>query len=127
MESLRSRAPAPRKGIKPVARLNKPKKNVLKSRVDDKIKGRMSARYATISAPTPADDASAPSVPTVPLGLRPSLGVVREQDEAVQRRPLSKEDLRAAESKLLDADEFDPDACAWSQVVTSSHKSSGLS
>jgi hypothetical protein len=28
---------------------------------------------------------------------------------------------------LLDADEFDPDACAWSPVVTSSHKSSGLS
>jgi exocyst complex component 8 len=111
MESLRSRASAARKGAKPAAKLNKPNRNAPKSRVDDKIRRRMSTRYATISAPTPAD-ASAPSVPTIPLGLRePGLGIVREQDEFVQKQAPSKEDLRAAENKLLDTDEFDPDAC----------------
>jgi exocyst complex component 8 len=109
MESLRSKASA-RKGPKPgTIKLNK---NVRKSRIDDKIKRRMSTRYATISAPTPAD-ATPPSVPTIPLGLRgPSLDVVRERDEVVYQQPLSREDIRAAENRLLDVEGFDPDACA---------------
>jgi exocyst complex component 8 len=120
MESLRSRASA-RRGPKPAAKLEKPNKNAPKSRVDDKIKRRMSARYATISAPTPTV-ASVPSVPTIPLSLQPGLGIVREQDEVIQQQAPSKEDLRAAENKLLDVDEFDPDACAcWSRVIASSH------
>ena len=109
MESLRSKASA-RKGPKPAA--TKPNKNVRKSRIDDKIKRRMSTRYATISAPTPTD-ATTPSVPTIPLGLRgPSLDAVRETDEAVRRQSLSREDIRVAENRLLDVDDFDPDACA---------------
>jgi hypothetical protein len=111
MESLRSKASA-RKGPKPVNnKLNKDQ-NARKSRVDDKIKRRMSTRYATIFAPTPTN-ATSPSVPTIPLGLLgPSLDVVREKDEVVQQQPLSREDIRASENRLLDAENFDPDACA---------------
>jgi hypothetical protein len=109
MESLRSKASA-RKGPKPAAKLSKPDKNARKSRVDDKIKKRMSMRYA-ISSPTPAD--AAPSVPTIPLGLRgPDLDIIREKDEVAQQHAPSKEDLRAMENRLLDVEEFDPDACA---------------
>jgi len=114
MESLRSKASA-RKGPKPVARLNKPDKNARKSRVDDRIKRRMSTRYATISAPTPTD-ATPPSVPTIPLGTRGTgLDTVRERDEVLQQQPPSREDLRAAENRLLDVEDFDPDACACVQ------------
>lgn len=109
MESLRSKASS-RKGPKPAAKLSKPDKNARKSRVDDKIKKRMSMRYA-ISSPTPAD--ATPSVPTIPLGLRgPDLDIIREKNEITQQQAPSKEDLRATENRLLDVEEFDPDACA---------------
>ncbi|KAI0279416.1 hypothetical protein BGY98DRAFT_1089185 [Russula aff. rugulosa BPL654] len=109
MESLRSRA-STRKGPKPAAKLSKPEKNVRKSRVDDRIKKRMSTRYATISSPTPADG-TPPSVPTIPLGLRgPDLDIIRERDEVARQQAPSKEDLRAMENKLLDVEDFDPDA-----------------
>ncbi len=119
MESLRSKASV-RKGPRPAAaKLNKPSKNARKSRVDDKIKRRMSARYATISAPTPTDT-STPSVPTIPLDLRVTgLVSVREQDEISQVQTPTKEDLRVAENKLLDVEDFDPDACACPPIVSS--------
>jgi hypothetical protein len=111
MQSLRSKSSAARKGPKPAAKLSKPDKNVRKSRVDDKIKKRMSTRYASISSPTPAD--ATPSVPTIPLGLRgPDLDIIREKDEIAQQQAPSKEDLRVMENRLLDVEEFDPDACA---------------
>lgn len=114
MESLRSskgKAPA-RKGSNPTAKLSKTSKSLRKSRVDDKIKRRMSTRYATISAPTPTD-ATPPSVPTIPFGLRSTgLDNIHENDEVVQQQPLSREEIRNAENKLLDAEDFDPDACA---------------
>lgn len=70
----------------------------------------MSTRYATISSPTPAD-ATLPSVPTIPLGLRgPDLDTIRERDEVARQQAPSKEDLRAIENKLLDVEDFDPDA-----------------
>lgn len=72
----------------------------------------MSTRYATISSPTPAD-ATLPSVPTIPLGLRgPDLDIIRERDEGTRQQVPSKEDLRVMENKLLDVEGFDPDACA---------------
>jgi hypothetical protein len=117
MESLRSKASA-RKGPKPAAKLSKPDKNARKSRVDDKIKKRMSTRYA-ISSPTPAD-ATTPSVPTIPLGLRgPDIDIIREKDDVVQQQAPSKEDLRAMENKLLDVEDFDPDACACAVLKSS--------
>ncbi len=110
MESLRSKA-STHKGPKPATKLSKPEKNVRKSRVDDRIKKRMSMRYA-ISSPTPAD-ATPPSVPTIPLGLRgPDLDIIRERDEIANQQAPSREDLRAMENKLLDVEDFDPDACA---------------
>ncbi|KAF8256691.1 hypothetical protein EI94DRAFT_1763604 [Lactarius quietus] len=107
--SLRSKTTVS-KGPRPTAKLNKPNKNARKSKVDDKIKRRMSARYATISAPTPTDTTT-PSVPTIPLDLRGNgLVPIREKDETSQVQTLTKEDLRAAENKLLDVEDFDPDA-----------------
>lgn len=95
------------KAAKPAAKLSKPGKDARKSRVDDKIKKRMSMRYADISGPT--GNVSIPSVPALPIGLRP--GPSKEQEEEiVPERTLSKEDVKAAENQLLDADTFDPDA-----------------
>lgn len=71
----------------------------------------MSARYASISAPTPTSDTT-PSVPTIPLDLRSAgLAPVREKDESSQIETPTKEDLRAAENRLLDVEDFDPDVC----------------
>ncbi len=65
------------------------------------------------NSPTTHADATPPSVPTIPLGLRgPDLDVIRERDEISQQHAPSKEDLRAMENKLLDVEDFDPDACA---------------
>lgn len=111
MESLRSKK-STRKGPKPAAKLNKPSKDARKSRVDDKIKRRMSTRYATISSPAPTDTAP-PSVPTIPLNLRdPGLETVREKYDVAQEQPPSREDLHVVENRLLDVEDFDPDACA---------------
>ena len=75
----------------------------------------MSARYATISAPTPTDT-STPSVPTIPLDLRGTgLVSIREKDDTSQIQTPTKEDLRALENKLLDVEDFDPDACSCPQ------------
>ena len=120
MESLRTRkASVSRpKAAKPAAKLSKPSKDARKSRVDDKIKKRMSMRYADISGPT--GNVSIPSVPALPIGLRP--GPSKEQEEEiVPERTLSKEDVKAAENQLLDADTFDPDACALFPYVARCH------
>ena len=66
----------------------------------------MSLRYAEISSPT---DASVPAVPTVPLGLRP--GASRDPDEIVRDTAEVQEHPRAADQRLLDKEDFDPDAC----------------
>lgn len=86
------------------------------TRVDDKIKKRMSMRYADISSPT---GGAAPAVPTIPLSLRPGYtnqdGLVQEPE---QMRP---EDSKEEEQRLLDQDEFDPDACEaiqWARSAT---------
>ncbi|TFY54472.1 hypothetical protein EVG20_g9690, partial [Dentipellis fragilis] len=117
MESLRNRNASVSSKSRPKTKVTKapppprsakPSKDARKSRVDDKIKKRMSMRYADISAPT---GASVPAVPTVPIGLRPGGGVRREADEGVRTgQAPSKEEARAAENKLLDSDDFDPDA-----------------
>ena len=75
------------------------------TRVDDKIKKRMSMRYADISSPTGAD---IPAVPSLPLALRPGF---KGQDIAIPRTEEPKEDQKEIEKRLLDDDDFDPDAC----------------
>ena len=80
-----------------------------KSRVDDKIKRRMSMRYADISVPQPTENV--PALPSVPAGLRPTHGRTDSQGSMRIRREKQKEDARVAENKLLDKQDFDPDIC----------------
>lgn len=81
-----------------------------KSRVDDKIKKRMSTRYADISSPTEFN------VPPMPTLSDPVNGDKRGAlDESYRNREdlVSQKTADAAveEKKLLDAKEFDPDVC----------------
>ncbi|KDQ51127.1 hypothetical protein JAAARDRAFT_140823 [Jaapia argillacea MUCL 33604] len=115
MESLRS-SQSRQKSQRQTTRLAKPapsgtiRRNDRKSTVDAKIKKRMSMRYADISAPTNIGN-NVPSVPAIPIGLaRSATSSTREQDEEVRERTRPKEDTKAAEMKLLDKGDFDPDA-----------------
>ncbi|KAJ7109864.1 hypothetical protein C8R44DRAFT_634295 [Mycena epipterygia] len=113
MQSLRTRrSEAPGKSQRQPTRLAKPngaapapRRDTRKSRVDDKIKKRMSMRYADISSPT---DLNVPPIPAMP-GV-PSRTAGREQDEVVMDRTTGREDRGAEDKKLLDKDDFDPDA-----------------
>jgi hypothetical protein len=114
MQSLRSRRPSDSRPVtvkRQASKLIKSssiRQNARKSTVDDKMKKRMSLRYAEISAPT---EASVPAVPTIPLGLRP--GLARDPDEIVLDSTQVKEDPRVADQRLLDKEDFDPDACEY--------------
>ncbi|KIK35279.1 hypothetical protein CY34DRAFT_96392 [Suillus luteus UH-Slu-Lm8-n1] len=117
MQSLRTRRPSEARAVKRQASKLEKKpinKNVRKSTVDDKIKKRMSLRYAEISAPT---EASVPDVPTVPIGLRP--GAVRDPDELVLERANIREDPKAIDQRLLDKEDFDPDAYLKAKLANS--------
>lgn len=117
MQSLRSRRPSvpvkpqdePRRSDEGKAR---PRPNAKpanpqarKSRVDDKIKKRMSMRY------NDADPSSysTPDVPALP-GSRNTRG---------SERDLVREDPRAVDIDILQQDNFDPDAC---KLMSSSFK-----
>lgn len=117
MQSLRTRRPSEARAVKRQASKLEKKpinKNVRKSTVDDKIKKRMSLRYAEISAPT---EASVPDVPSVPIGLRP--GAVRDPDELVLERANIREDPKAIDQRLLDKEDFDPDAYLKAKLANS--------
>ncbi|KAK1232134.1 exocyst complex component exo84 [Marasmius sp. AFHP31] len=103
----------------------RPKPDSRKSRVDDKIKKRMSMRYADISGPT---DLNVPPMPTIGTGI----GAIRvaprgrERDEELVDRDdrgkgqegrdkVSVEDDR----KVLDKSDFDPDAYLKSKLANS--------
>ncbi|KAK0466198.1 exo84 subunit/exocyst complex component [Desarmillaria tabescens] len=117
MQSLRTRrsqAPA-RKVQRSGTKLSKIAQGVTprprdarKSRVDDKIKKRMSMRYADISGPTELNVPPMPSIPTV--------GVITDgfQNEVVGEKIGTRDDGAAVaaenDKKLLDKDDFDPDA-----------------
>ncbi|KAJ6502642.1 nuclear mRNA splicing protein [Mycena vulgaris] len=111
MQSLRTRrseVPAkrqPARLAKPNGAAPAPRRDPRKSRVDDKIKKRMSMRYADISSPS---DLNVPPIPAMP-GV-PSRTAGREQDEVVMDRTTGREDRGADDRKLLDKDDFDPDA-----------------
>jgi exocyst complex component 8 len=112
MQSLRTRRPsqARPRGQKPGQGNRGPqaKDGIARksTRVDDKIKKRMSMRYADISSPTGAD---IPAVPTIPLGLFP--GGIKGQNISMPITEEPQEDPRAVELRLLDDEDFDPDAC----------------
>ncbi|KIM88914.1 hypothetical protein PILCRDRAFT_3077 [Piloderma croceum F 1598] len=120
MQSLRTRKPSePQKPLRSPSKLSKQSssasaKDARKSRVDDRIKKRMSMRYADISGPT---NASVPPMPTMPMSLRPGvIDVVKEEvqsDDGASKKEKEKEkyeDPRIADRKMLDKEDFDPDA-----------------
>ena len=78
------------------------------TRVDEKMKRRMSARFAEISSPT---DALVPDVPSLPIGVATSPSEIsRKGGSAPTITP--REDPWVADLRLLDVDDFDPDTCA---------------
>jgi hypothetical protein len=112
--SLRTRRPSEASRKPPTRSPSKLSKaaprDVRKSRVDDKIKKRMSMRYADISPPT-----SIPPVPVVPplpapspVSSHPPRDTPRPDDKPL-RGAISSDD-----KKLLSAEDFDPDACTSS-------------
>ncbi|KDR85544.1 hypothetical protein GALMADRAFT_234471 [Galerina marginata CBS 339.88] len=116
--SLRSRpSQAPRKAQRSPAKLAKPgagptPRDRSKNRIDDKIKKRMSTRYADISSPTQLT--GLPPMPS--LGFAPagqgSATPGREGEEDLRDRTGTRDDAKAAsdDKKLLNAEDFDPAA-----------------
>ncbi|KAI1791961.1 hypothetical protein LXA43DRAFT_1008616 [Ganoderma leucocontextum] len=117
MQSLRSRKPSESR-----AKAQQPRQNTMPkpnpaprdaerraTRVGEKMKKRMSMRYADISAPT--DLMGIPDVPSLPASLRAgpyTEGMLVDEPGPLVEEP--NEEVRAAELKLLDKDDFDPDA-----------------
>lgn len=108
-------------------------RSMRKSRVDDKIKKRMSMRYADISGPTLAGGA-VPAVPALPIGayagaggLGVGVGAGRRgagagaqyedaygygmDEEGVRTGRAARPDVREADLRGLESEAFDPDAC----------------
>lgn len=84
-----------------------------KSRVDDKIKKRMSMRYADISSPTELEVPAMPSIPQA-FGLEPGGRPGKESEEVVRDRSIGTRaagEERVDDIALLEMDDFDPDAC----------------
>ncbi|PPQ99518.1 hypothetical protein CVT24_005308 [Panaeolus cyanescens] len=96
------------KGNAPLPRDNRGKKSI-----DDKIKKRMSMRYADISSPTQLD--GAPPIPSmaglIPAGQQ-SATAMRDTDEDVRDRTATRDDPKAVadDRKMLNAEDFDPAA-----------------
>ena len=110
MQSLRS---LPSQGPKKKAqgKLAKPGAGP-RSKIDDKIKKRMSTRYADISSPTQLN--VVPPMPNsgmVPAGQNSADYAVLEADEdkSVARDDATK--VVVDDRKLLSAEDFDPNAC----------------
>ena len=122
MQSLRSRKPSESQ-----AKAQPPRQNTMRkpnpaardaerraTRVGEKMKKRMSMRYADISLP--ANIVGVPDVPSLPAGLR---SAPLHEDGALVEEPGSfveepNDEMKEEELKLLDKDDFDPDACASS-------------
>jgi exocyst complex component 8 len=116
MHSLRTRRPsnvANSKIQRSPSKLSKQPRNrdARQSRVDDKIKKRLSMRYADISAPQLTENI--PAVPALPIGIRPQHAHSASQGSMDLAKEKQKEDARVAENKLLDEKDFDPDACEF--------------
>jgi hypothetical protein len=82
----------------------KSSKDARKSKVGDKIKKRMSMRYADISAPT----GGVPPMPAFNLqDLQASI-----QDETILHDPDDTfDDIKTIDTSVLQEENFDPDAC----------------
>ncbi|KXN90085.1 Exocyst complex component EXO84 [Leucoagaricus sp. SymC.cos] len=108
--SLRTRRPsqATRKPARSPSKLTKlTSRDARKSRVDDKIKKRMSMRYADISAPIP----SVPPVPAItPASSVPSRELHRDGDSLREKPKAPDGTIAPEDKKLLSSEDFDPDA-----------------
>ena len=87
-----------------------------KSRVDDKIKRRMSMRYADISIPQPTENI--PALPGIRPGFRPTHARTESEGSLRIKREKQKEEARAAEHRLLDKQDFDPDVCEYTPPLS---------
>ena len=141
MQSLRTRKASesrPRGQQRPPNKLARPGQVTRRAtRVDDKIKKRMSMRYADISAPTGALVPDMPAMPigmvnmgarraaggesgmagvgTAGMGLSIGMSRIGEEEEFV-REPTEgnlRDSTRGAELKDLQRERFDPDACGF--------------
>lgn len=132
MQSLRTRRPSqadgrkqqrsaqgqgPGTGARPAQRSVSRTRDARKSKVDDRIKKRMSMRYADISGPT--DAMGVPAVPSLPIGM--GAGAIlrtaspdemddRGNNEMRERRRM---DAKEREMRMLDEKGFDPDVCEY--------------
>ena len=95
----------------PTRTLTRNETDAPKSRVDDKIKRRMSMRHADISVPQPTENV--PVLPGIPPGFRPTHGRMESEGSMRIKREKQKEDARVAENRLLDKQDFDPDVCEY--------------
>ena len=116
LRTRKSQAP-PRKAQRSGTKLGKPAvPRDRKSRVDDKIKKRMSMRYADISAPT---GVSVPPVPSLPIGTfglgagGAGIGAGGRDEEGVRDEREAREDPRETDLKALENEVFDPDTCTY--------------
>ena len=66
-------------------------------------------RYADISVPQPTENV--PALPNVPAGFRPGHARTESEGSMMIKREKQKEDARAAENRLLDKQNFEPDVC----------------
>jgi len=66
-------------------------------------------RYADISVPLPTENI--PALPGVRAGFRPTHARTESDGSVRIKREKQREDARAAENKLLDKQDFDPDVC----------------
>jgi hypothetical protein len=118
MDSLRSRpSQAPRKALqKAPSKLSKPTARPKATRVDDKIKKRMSMRYAEISSPLDAQ--GIPAMPSL-MGAYPEAR--QEAGYGADDRTIARDDARVAaeDKKTLSADDFDPDAFLKTKLANS--------
>ena len=114
MESLRSRpSQGPRKKApNKIAKPGAAPRDRGKNKIDDKIKKRMSTRYADISSPTQLT--GVPPMPNmaglVPAGRNSADYAPLEVDED---KSVGRDDVKAVgdDRKLLSAEDFDPNAC----------------
>lgn len=103
---------APTKLAKPGAGVTPREKG--KGRIDDKIKKRMSTRYAEISSPTQLS--GVPAMPSfmnlIPAGQELDANAYDGVEE-MRERDVERENIKAAEDdkKLLESTDFDPAAC----------------
>lgn len=93
---------------RPQQRLEKGGGNAPKSRVDDRIKKRMTMRYADISEPS---HLSIPNMPSLPANPLPGTSVRGRDEQLFVESPTKQEDPRRADIKAMELENFDPEAC----------------